>query len=56
MRAILLIRLKADSSNWIGALVENARKIEPRPTDSRPKGKVGLPKLVGRRGLVSEPS
>jgi hypothetical protein len=25
-------------------------------TDNRPKGKVGLPKLVGRRGHVLEPS
>jgi hypothetical protein len=35
-------------------VVENGRQIEPAPADDLEIGEVGLPELVGRRGLVLE--
>ena len=35
-------------------VVENGRQVEPAPTDDLQIGEVGLPKLIGRRGLVLE--
>ena len=35
-------------------VVEHARQIEPAPADDLQIGEVGLPELVGRRGLVAE--
>ena len=35
-------------------VVEHGRQIEPAPADDLQIGEVGLPELVGRRGLVLE--
>ena len=38
-----------------GVVIEDGRQIEPAPTDHLEIGEVGLPELVGRRGLIPSP-